>query len=182
MSRLRLARNGKAARGGKYVLIYALAAAGLLFGVDFALAASTVFDNRVAFESTLANIVLDDYEDPRYQAGDLADVSYFDVHSNVSMNGIFGETSYMPTGWINNNVIGVLNGNHYYCAGCNGSYLLDFTGTSVGTTSGVFGVGLDVVGAENPHGTHAFGADDQVVAKVRDGAQEIVRLGPHVAM
>jgi hypothetical protein len=74
--------------------------AGSLVGADFALAASTIFDNRVAFESTLANIVLDDYEDPRYQAGDLADVTDFDVHSNVSMNGIFGETSYMPTGWI----------------------------------------------------------------------------------
>jgi hypothetical protein len=156
MSRLRLARNATAARGGKYVLIYAAAAAGLLVIADFALAASTVFGNRVAFESTLANIVLDDYEDPRYQVGDLADVTYFDVHSNGSMNGIFGETSYTPTGWINTNVIGELNGNHYYCAGCNGSYLLDFTGTSVGTTSGVFGAGLDVVGAENPHGTHAF--------------------------
>src|SRR6478672_2237381 len=121
MSRLRLARSSKAARSCKYVVIFAAVAAGLLVGANLALAASTVFDNRMAFESTLANIVLDDYEDPRYQAGDLADVSYFDVHSNVSMNGIFGETSYMPTGWINNNVIGVLNGNHYYCAGCNGS-------------------------------------------------------------
>src|SRR4029079_6046705 len=55
-----------------------------------------------------------------------------------------------------NNAIFPQNGNPYYCAGCNGSYLLDFTGTSVATTSGVFGAGLDVVGAENPHGTHAF--------------------------
>src|SRR5262245_42858157 len=131
MNRIRIAHYGKAAHGGKYVVFLASAAAGLIFGADFALAASTIFGDRVAFESTLANIVLDDYEDPRYQTGDLVDVTAYDIHSNVSMNGIFGETSYLPTGWINNNAIVALNGNHYYCAGCNGSYLLDFTGTSV---------------------------------------------------
>jgi hypothetical protein len=156
MNRIGLAHYGKAARGHKIVLVYVLVAAGMVFGADLALATSAIFGNRVAFESTLANIVLDDYENPRYQTGDLVDVTDYDIHSNVSMNGIFGETSYMPTGWINNNAIVALNGNHYYCAGCNGSYLLDFTGTSVGTTSGVFGAGLDVIGAENPHGTHAF--------------------------
>jgi hypothetical protein len=74
------------------------------------------------------------------------------------MNAVFGETRYTTTGFANWNIIVVdTDGiNHLYCAGCNGSYLLDFTGTSVGTTNGVFGVGLDIVGAADVYGTHAY--------------------------
>src|SRR6476659_3821144 len=32
-----------------------------------------------------------------------------------------------------------------YCAGCNGSFILDFRHTSVGTSKGVYGVGFDFV-------------------------------------
>ena len=34
---------------------------------------------------------------------------------------------------------------NFYCAGCNGSFRLTFTSTSVGTASGVFGVGMDII-------------------------------------
>src|SRR5262245_31844743 len=39
-----------------------------------------------------------------------------------------------------------------YCAGCNGSFILDFRHTSVGTSKGVYGVGFDFVNDGPPFG------------------------------
>ena len=36
-------------------------------------------------------------------------------------------------------------GSFAYCAGCNGSFILDFGHTSIGTSKGVYGVGFDFV-------------------------------------
>ena len=59
------------------------------------------------------------------------------------MSSIVGETQYTSTAIDNLNIISTQDQNHFYCAGCNGSFLLDFTSTSVGTSDGVFGVGFD---------------------------------------
>src|SRR5262249_16238187 len=49
-----------------------------------------------------------------------------------------------PTGRPNNNLV-FGSGNHGYCAGCNGSFLLVFNSTSVSSGGAVFGVGMDVL-------------------------------------
>lgn len=58
------------------------------------------------------------------------------------MSAVLGETNYQSTGFNNNNLVF----SQFYCAGCNGSFKLDFTSTSLSTTSGVFGVALDILG------------------------------------
>lgn len=64
------------------------------------------------------------------------------------MSAVLGQTTYVTTGFPNHNLV-----NHAgtasadYCAGCNGSFSLGFTSTTVGNSSGVFGVGFDVLAA-----------------------------------
>lgn len=96
--------------------------------------------DRAAFEASLGASVNDDYEN----------ASYMFVQSDSVMSGVLGETQYNTTGHSNNNLVFESGGEHYYCAGCNGSFLLDFTNTSVGTSDGVFGVGFDFFNQSSP--------------------------------
>ncbi|NER52580.1 MAG: PEP-CTERM sorting domain-containing protein, partial [Symploca sp. SIO1A3] len=129
-------------------------------GVGFAGSAEafSLFSDRSTFESQLDNFIVDDYSNPGYLAGDNFDGANFDSHTDTNISNIIGETQYTTTGFSNNNLIpGQSSGDPYYCAGCNGSFLLDFTSTSVGNNSGVFGVGFDIEGvAEGVFGTFAF--------------------------
>lgn len=120
--------------------------------------AFTIFSDRSLFESQLDTFIVDDYSDQGYSAGDLLDFPTFDRHSNANMSSILGEAQYTSTGFPDNNfILGQNLGDPYYCAGCNGSFLLDFTSTSVGTSDGVFGVGFDIEGVEEGVlGTVAF--------------------------
>ena len=120
--------------------------------------AALIFNDRPTFEAALGTFIVDDYSNPGYLMGDDLDLPTFDIHSDNNMSAIVGETQYTSTGFPDNNFItGQSSGDPFYCAGCNGSYLLDFTSTSVGTAQGVFGVGLDIEGiAENVFGTTAF--------------------------
>lgn len=106
------------------VLVSALAA-------STAFAAPVLYGNRAAFQSQLASSVTDDYSNPAYQF----------INSNANMSAVLGETNYQSTGFNNLNIVS----GGAYCAGCNGSFLLDFTSTSVGDANGVFGVGIDIV-------------------------------------
>ena len=119
---------------------------------------AVIFNNRGAFEATLGTSITDDYSSPGYFAGDRSDFGTFDIHSDANMSAVFGETRYSATGSPDFNLVtGQGSGNPYYCAGCNMSYLLDFTMTSIGTANGVFGVGLDVlIVEEEVFGTTAF--------------------------
>ena len=119
---------------------------------------AVIFNDRIPFEATLGVSITDDYSSPGYAAGDVIDIGTLDIHSDANMSAVFGETRYTTTGSPNNNIIGgQRQGDPYYCAGCNGSYLLDFTATSIGTANGVFGVGLDVlIEEELVGGTTAF--------------------------
>ena len=58
------------------------------------------------------------------------------------MSAVVGETQYTTTGHPNNNIVFDVLGNQLYCAGCNGSFRLDFSSTSVSGAGGVFGVGF----------------------------------------
>lgn len=137
--------------------IFALAGV-VAVGVGFAGSAEafSLFSNRSTFESQLDNFIVDNYSNPGYFAGDNFDAASLDSHTDTNMSSIVGETQYTTTGFSNNNLIAnQSSGDPLYCAGCNGSFLLDFTSTSVGNDSGVFGVGFDV-GRQNVFGTFAF--------------------------
>jgi hypothetical protein len=108
--------------------------------LGFKAEASTLYSSRLIFLASLGTTVTDDYENPAYT-----------THmSDATMNAVLNETVYQTTGFANNDqVFPFGSGNHIYCAGCNGSFLLTFTSTTVGNASGVFGVGLDVVDINN---------------------------------
>lgn len=118
--------------------------------------AAIIFSDRTAFEATLGTFIVDDYSNPGYAAGDIQDLPTLDRHSDANMSAILGETSYTSTSFASL-IAGQSTGDPAYCTGCNGSFLLDFTSTSVGSALGVFGVGLDVlVERQGVFGTIAF--------------------------
>lgn len=94
------------------------------------IAATTTYTNSADFTAALTATVVDDYSDP----------GYVFIQDNAAMSGVLGETEYTSTGIPNFNLVSALN---YYCTGCNGSFTLGFTSTSVGNSNGVFGVGLN---------------------------------------
>ena len=100
--------------------------------------------DRAGFEATLSTKITDDYS--AYTAGDRVNFPTFDIYTDAAMSAVLGETDYRSTGLPNNNIVtDDGTGNRFYCAGCNGSFELSFTSTSVGDATGVFGVGFDIV-------------------------------------
>ena len=118
--------------------------------------AAAIFSDRSTFEGALSTLLTDDYSAPGYDAGDELNLGDFDIHTDANMNSIFGETLYTTTSAPDINYIVRDGGNPYYCVGCNGSFLLDFSATSIGTPQGVFGVGFDIAPNEEVFGTIAF--------------------------
>ncbi len=106
-----------------------------------------MYMDRTLFSSTLGSSITDGYDNPPYME---------DFYNNAAMSAVFGETVYQSTGFTETNTVSGSGDSRHYCSGCNGSFLLDFTSTSVGTSAGVFGVGFDVFGDENVFGTTAF--------------------------
>lgn len=103
--------------------------------------ASVIYSDSTSFNAALGTTVVDDYENDSY--------SFW--QNNATMTNVLGETSYSTTGFLNHNLVWEsTGGNHMFCAGCNGSFLLDFTSTSVSGANGVFGVGFDFFNAGNP--------------------------------
>lgn len=102
------------------------------------------YDDRTTFESTLGTIITDDYSNALYQNGDKNNNLNVSVFSDSAMSAVIGETEYTTTGTPNYNLIINKTTDPKYCAGCAGSFLLQFTTTSVGNASGVFGVGFDI--------------------------------------
>ncbi|MGD1942518.1 MAG: PEP-CTERM sorting domain-containing protein [Leptolyngbyaceae cyanobacterium] len=141
----------------KQTMLALAGAAALGVGFTGSAEAALIFSDRSIFESLLDAFIVDDYSDPGYAAGDVFDIGVFDIHTDANMSSIIGETQYTTTGGTDDNFIPSQGSDRYYCAGCNGSFLLDFTATSVGTSDGVFGVGFDIEGtAEDVFGTFAF--------------------------
>jgi hypothetical protein len=100
-------------------------------------AGTTIYTDRPSFEASLGASVIDDYSNSGY--------TY--LQSNAVMSSVLGETDYASTGFLPFE-INIVDGppqrpESYYCAGCNGSFILSFTTTSVGTPDGVFGVGFE---------------------------------------
>lgn len=127
----------------------------LLFLISFFVfeaqsAVRTVHTNRALFEAELlpVGILTDDYSPASgYPAG-------WGIYNNATMNGFFGETEYFTTGFSNWNII---QSGENYCAGCNGSYRLNFQNTSVSIGGvGVFGAGIDILFNQSSLPYHAF--------------------------
>jgi hypothetical protein len=134
-------------------------------GVTQQAQAFNLFGDRTTFQNQLDSFIVDDYENPGYLKGDYGDYPETDYHSDASMNSVLGETQYKATGWTfdGSHVIYEPFGNnqHGYCAGCNGSFLLDFTQTSVGSTRGVFGAAFDLLVGTNYFAHVIFGDNSQ---------------------
>ncbi|GAA5218831.1 PEP-CTERM sorting domain-containing protein [Corallincola platygyrae] len=120
--------------------------------------AAVIYGDRGVFESQLGALITDDYSAAGYLAGDSLDLATFDIHTDGNISAVLGETDYTSTGFDDNNlIVNQRDGDPAYCAGCNGSYELGFTTTSIGNADGVFGVGLDLLGTtEGVFGTTAF--------------------------
>ena len=100
-----------------------------------AFATPAYYDDRATYVAELNSSFTDDYED----------AAYVFIQADAAMSGVKGETEYQTTGFANLDI--VQNGGagaHTYCAGCNGSFRLTFTSTSLGTALGIFGVGVDI--------------------------------------
>ncbi len=93
----------------------------------------TIHSDFALFDAELNVSVTDDYTNPSYEFS----------QSDAVMSAVLGETDYTATRHANSNLIP----SEYYCAGCNGSFRLSFTTTSVTDGGvGVFGVGITVRG------------------------------------
>lgn len=116
--------------------------------------------DRAGFEAALSSIIIDDYSAPGYSAGDITNFGGFDILTDAAMNAVLGETRYRPLTSPNRNYVFSLGTEPLvYCAGCNGAFELDFTATSVGDATGVFGVGFDVMTRTLFHAIVTFGDD-----------------------
>jgi hypothetical protein len=127
--------------------LLALSAVGLLLlavsgapGSPARAASPTFYTDRAAFEAALAATITDYYGTPPYPED--PDGGWY---NDATFSAFFDQTDYQATGWPGQNM-----NNHgpgdWYCAGCNGSFLLSFQTTSMtlGGT-GVYGVGLDIL-------------------------------------
>ncbi len=123
--------------------------------------APTLYSSRSLFEAQLGTFIVDGYDNPAYLSGDRMDTAGVDAHSNAQMSSILGETDYTSTGHLDWNLIVSSSGNPIYCAGCNGSFLMSFTTTSVGDPSGVYGVGFDITAGTDYHAFVTFGDGTQ---------------------
>ena len=129
----------------KVVKLLATSVLALPFLTSFSNAATT-FTDRSAFEQTLGSSITDDYEDPGYTGG--ATYPFFD---DATMSAVLGQTDYRSTAFSDNNIVSDYgSGNHIYCAGCNGTFELGFTTTSVGSSDGVYGVGFNYRNSGEP--------------------------------
>ncbi len=130
-------------------LFFLLIMAGVILIPSFSYAATPSFyTDRPTFEAALSTLITDDY------SPGLGYPSVFTIYNDIDMSNIFGETDYQTTGFINWNLISS-GGGGYYCAGCNGSFQLSFTTTSVTESgTGVFGAGVDIL--SNDPGTPYF--------------------------
>ena len=104
-------------------------------------ASRTLYTDFPTFQAQLFSALTDDFETATgYPPA-------FEILSKASMDAVFGETGFSSThhtvpDW---NFILNWSGNQAYCAGCNGSFELDFTSTSFTVGGlGIPAVGLDI--------------------------------------
>ena len=131
--------NGFTLRMSRTVLgrhcMFVVAAALAILAPRAAQGITNTFTDEGAFLATLRTSITDTYATSLGYPAPSATIS------NAAMSAVLGETAYTTTGHANTNKI-LDDSDPLYCAGCNGSFRLDFTSTSVGGPNGVFGVGF----------------------------------------
>jgi hypothetical protein len=126
--------------------------------------ATAIFSSRATFDTVIGNSITDTYSEANYGPG-------LQMFNDAEMDAVFGQTRYTPTANPNINIVDALDGfSHSYCAGCNGSFILDFTHTTIGTAQGVFGVGFDYF--------TFFSETETAFVTFGDGSTLNVGLGP----
>ncbi len=129
-------------------------------------AAPLVFGDRAAFESNLVAQDTDGFDRADYGFG-----ASFSILSDSQMSSARGETDFTSTGFSNTNLVGPINGSAgSYCAGCNGSFQLGFTTTSIGNTDGITAFGIDILDNVSSFAYDAF-------VSFADGSMETFDLG-----
>jgi hypothetical protein len=121
----------------------ALVAAILLMPAGIANATEITFGSRVLFDLATGAQIVDTYSAAGYTQGDFIDGDTTDIFTDAGMSAVFNETQYMSTGFSDWNFVEQQDEDANYCAGCNGSFRLGFTNTSIGNANGVYGVGFD---------------------------------------
>jgi hypothetical protein len=112
-------------------------------------AATLTFTGRAAFAAATAGApsVLDDYDASGYHTGEIQSGAHVDTFSDAGFSNVVHEVAYTMTGggdehWsIDTTAGGLNNEGRFYRP--ESSTLLDFRFTTVGTNSGVYGVGFD---------------------------------------
>jgi len=122
-------------------------------------AATITYSSQAAFDLAIGSSVLDTYSAAGYFNGDVSNGATSDIHTNASMSAVLGETDYTSTQYANHNTVHAQTVDSSYCAGCNGTFRLTFTSTSVGNASGVYGVGFNFGNQGSPqyYATVTFG-------------------------
>lgn len=113
------------------------------FVLSAAKADTMTFSTSSSFLAQLGAHITDDYSAPGYVTNGVGNTSEL---TDAQMSAVIGETTYHSTGFPNFNLVNSAGTpSATYCAGCNGSFQLGFTSTTVGDSNGVFGVGFDAV-------------------------------------
>jgi hypothetical protein len=104
------------------------------------------FSSSSSLTAQLGATIFDDYSNPGYVKAGGGAIGDTVILTDAQMTGVLGETTYTATGFLDFNEVSPAGTSlATYCSGCNGSFELGFTQTSVGSSNGVFGVGFDVV-------------------------------------
>lgn len=120
-------------RLGSFVSVLSVGSTGVLaalVGGDARAATPTYYGDLATFTSEIPESITDDYGHP----------GYVFQQNDMVMSAVLGETDYRTTGHLNQNLVSGAQ----YCAGCNGSFELTFTSTSLGTPAGINAVGFDI--------------------------------------
>jgi hypothetical protein len=104
------------------------------------------FPSSSSLIAQLGAHITDDYSNPGYATAAGVNIGDTAVLTDAQMTAVLGETTYTATGFPDFNLVSPAGTSFAtYCTGCNGSFELGFTSTSVGSSNGVFGAGFDVV-------------------------------------
>jgi len=109
-------------------------------------ALSETFYERSAFSAATGASITDSYDAPGYDSGDVPNFAPEErAFSDAGMSAVLNQTRYIATGGsvFSVNFVPDFLGERFYCAGCNGSFALDFRFTSIGSRQGVYGVGFE---------------------------------------
>jgi hypothetical protein len=134
-------------------LLGSIAALAITVAASEASADTTFYTSESAFDAAIGTSITDTYDSPGYATLRFNILGSHIGATDAQMNKVFGETRYTTTGFKDSNTItNPFFDGPAYCAGCNGSFILDFRHTSVGTSKGVYGVGFDFVNDGPPFG------------------------------